>query len=60
LARSDGRHRRVPPAGVGGVYGNGKVSFSMTGAWETRVTVNRGGATLVSTPAQPVVFLTNF
>ena len=50
----------APTLVADGVYGNGKVSFSMTGAWETRVTVNRGGATLVSTPAQPVVFLTNF
>jgi hypothetical protein len=42
-----------------GVY-LGKVSFSMTGAWETRVTVSRGGAALVSVPAQPIVFLTTF
>jgi len=41
-----------------GIYG-GKVSFSMKGAWETRVTVSRSGAPLVSTPAQPVVFATN-
>jgi hypothetical protein len=42
-----------------GVY-LGKVSFSMTGAWETRITVSRGGATLVSSPMQPIVLLTSF
>ena len=49
----------TPTLLAGGVY-SGKVSFSMTGAWETRITVSRGGATLVSSPVQPIVILTNF
>ena len=47
-----------PTLVASGLY-EGKVSFSMTGAWETRVTVSRAGATLVSTPAQPVAFATS-